>query len=106
MSRPRDIEAIDTLIGFRSTRNIPAQIHGVQASSEQMRLDWRHPRTAVRRANPTGDRFRVRLSDRSITRLNLHGAHLAGAAGMVLTEADVVIGHFAGELVLPSLTSP
>ncbi len=24
MSRPRDIEAIDTLIGFRSTRNIPA----------------------------------------------------------------------------------
>jgi hypothetical protein len=40
--------------------------------------------------NPTGTLFRVRLSDRSVTPLNLHGALLTGAAGMVLTEADVL----------------
>ena len=40
--------------------------------------------------NPTGDLFRIRLSDRSVTRLNLHGAVLTGTAGMVLTEADVL----------------
>lgn len=40
--------------------------------------------------NPTGTLFRVRLSDRSVTRVDLHGALLARPAGMVLTEADVL----------------
>ena len=40
--------------------------------------------------NPTGTLFRVRLSDRTVTRLDLHGAALTGATGMVLTEADVL----------------
>jgi hypothetical protein len=40
--------------------------------------------------NPTGALFRLRLRNRSVTPLNLHGATLTGAAGMVLTDADVL----------------
>jgi sugar lactone lactonase YvrE len=72
---------------------VPLTANGIVATSDGLYL--------ILAVYDAGDLYRIRVSDKQVILVDLHGRHVKGPDGMVLTEADVlyVVAHRADAII-------